>query len=462
MGVLAAGMVALAGCGSGSSNPLRLAAEGPTTTLAGAAPTTTADATAPSGPGASGAAGSTTVAGSSTTAAATTTTEVRPGVDALAAIALTTQPIADIEKLTAMAVRPGDTSIYVTTQTGQVYRIPKGGAPVKVLDLTGTVSEYETGSERGMLGLAFSPVDGRMFLYYTDLQAQAHLVSYAVGDDGIPDPDSVWKVLDIAEPGAGHKGGGINITDDGDALPRRRRRRRQPRPRRPGHDQDAGCDPAHRPVAPPAPATPCPTTTRTSATPPRRPRSSPRACATRGGSGVTPSPTSCGSATSGEDTVEELNRIPDTQTGANFGWYFVEGDHVRYQGAPADVVAPLFTYRHDDIGPAIIGGRVYRGARSGARRRLRVRRHGRSGDGGGRLRPGRHAHGQPAERGDHRLRHRPRQRALRAHPPRRPVQDRPRLNGARSVRRAELAVAGVAEAGDDERVLVEVARRSRR
>ena len=65
----------------------------------------------------------------------------------------------------------------------------------------------------------------------------------------------------------------------------------------------------------------------------------------------------------GEDDVEELNRIPATVAGANFGWYFVEGDHVRYQGVPADAVNPLFTYRHDQIGPAIIGGRVYRGQR---------------------------------------------------------------------------------------------------
>ena len=361
MGVLAAGVVALAGCGSGSSNPLRLAAEGPTTTLAGAAPTTTADATAASAPGGSAAAGPTTVAGSSTTAAATTTTEARPGVDALAAIALTTQPIADIEKLTAMAVRPDDTSIYVTTQTGQVYRIPKGGAPVKVLDLTGTVSEYETGSERGMLGLAFSPVDGRMFLYYTDLQAQAHLVSYAVGDDGTPDPDSVWKVLDIAEPGAGHKGGGINITDDGtlylavgDGGGSRGRD---------AQDMTKTLGAILRIV---------PSTTGPGYTVPddnpyvgdstKAPEIFAKGLRNPWGFWRDPVTDELWISDVGEDTVEELNRIPDTQTGANFGWYFVEGDHVRYQGAPADIVAPLFTYRHDQIGPAIIGGRVYRGS----------------------------------------------------------------------------------------------------
>ena len=359
--MLAAGVVALAGCGSGSDNPLRLAAEGPTTTLAGAAPTTTADATAPSTPGGSGAAGSTTVAGSSTTAAVTTTTEARPGVDALAAIALTTQPIADIEQLTAMAVRPGDTSIYVTTQTGQVYRIPKGGGARQGARSHRHRVRVRDRLRRGLLGLAFSPVDGRMFLYYTDLQAQAHLVSYAVGDNGIPDPDSVWKVLDIAEPGAGHKGGGINITDDGtlylavgDGGGSRGRD---------AQDMTKTLGAILRIV---------PSTTGPGYTVPddnpfvgdstKAPEIFAKGLRNPWGFWRDPVTDELWISDVGEDTVEELNRIPDTQTGANFGWYFVEGDNVRYQGAPADIVAPLFTYRHDDIGPAIIGGRVYRGS----------------------------------------------------------------------------------------------------
>jgi hypothetical protein len=34
---------------------------------------------------------------------------------------------------------------------------------------------------------------------------------------------------------------------------------------------------------------------------------------------------------------------------------------VHEPGAPGDTLPPVFTYRHDEIGPAIIGGRIYRG-----------------------------------------------------------------------------------------------------
>ena len=262
-------------------------------------------------------------------------------------------------------------------------------------------------------------------------------------------------MIDIAEPGAGHKGGGINITDDGtlylavgDGGGSRGRD---------AQDMTKTLGAILRIV---------PSTTGPGYTVPddnpfvgdstKAPEIFAKGLRNPWGFWRDPVTDELWISDVGEDTVEELNRIPDTQTGANFGWYFVEGDHVRYQGAPADIVAPLFTYRHDADRPRHHRRAGLPGERDpGARRRLRVRRHGRPGDGDGRLGPGRHAHRQPAERGDHRLRHRPRRRALRAHPPRRPVQDRARLT--RPVRRrAELAVAGVAEAGDDEGLVVEV------
>ena len=36
----------------------------------------------------------------------------------------------------------------------------------------------------------------------------------------------------------------------------------------------------------------------------------------------------------GEDTVEEVNHIPAGTAGMNFGWCFLEGTQVRYDGAP--------------------------------------------------------------------------------------------------------------------------------
>ena len=67
------------------------------------------------------------------------------------------------------------------------------------------------------------------------------------------------------------------------------------------------------------------------------------------------------------------------QKGLNFGWYFLEGTEVYAEGAPPDgLTPPLFAYRHDEIGPAAIGGKVYRGtAIPGLGGCVRVRRHGR-------------------------------------------------------------------------------------
>lgn len=64
----------------------------------------------------------------------------------------------------------------------------------------------------------------------------------------------------------------------------------------------------------------------------------------------------------GNNTMEEINRLPAGEGGKNFGWYFVEGTFVRYEGVPDDAVPPVHAYTHDDVGPAVIGGCVYRGS----------------------------------------------------------------------------------------------------
>jgi glucose/arabinose dehydrogenase len=338
------------GCASSSpsDNPFVAAGEAVTTTRVAA--TTTVAASGPP-----------TTVGATTTRPTTTTTIARPAADALRDLPLGITHVADVDKATSLVTRPADGSIYVTSQPGQVYRIADGGAPALVLDLSGTVSEWAPGSERGLLGMAFSPVDGRLFLYYTDLQAQAHLVSYAVADDGTPDPDSVWTVMDIAQPGAGHKGGSMSIDDGGvlylalgDGGGSRGRDAQDytkplggivrivPNTTGPGYTV-----PADNPFV---------------GDPDKMPELWAKGLRNPWGFWRDPATGDLWVSDVGEDTVEELNRISAATAGANFGWYFIEGDNVRYQGAPADAVHPVFTYRHDQVGPAIIGGRVYRGA----------------------------------------------------------------------------------------------------
>jgi glucose/arabinose dehydrogenase len=63
----------------------------------------------------------------------------------------------------------------------------------------------------------------------------------------------------------------------------------------------------------------------------------------------------------GNETMEEIDRIPAGHGGLNLGWHFIEGTQVIQDGAPQDAVAPVWAYRHDEVGPAAIGGCFYHG-----------------------------------------------------------------------------------------------------
>lgn len=304
----------------------------------------------------------TTVAADGEPAAATVVETIPPpAVDGFGGLALATTAVADVPMATALATRPGHDAMYVTSQEGRVWRIDGAGAADVVLDLTATVSPHEPGSERGLLGIAFSPVDGRLFVYYTDLEIQAHVVSYALSAEGLPDPASAWNVITIHQPGVGHKGGGMSFDDtgilylavgDGGGSNGRDAQdytkllggiiRIIPSTAGPGYvvppDNPFLNDPARRPEL--------------------------WAKGLRNPWGFWRDPVSgdlwLGDV--GENTVEELDRIPAGTAGVNLGWYFREGNDEREPGGPADPFAPVFTYRHDEIGPAIIGGRIYRGS----------------------------------------------------------------------------------------------------
>jgi hypothetical protein len=65
----------------------------------------------------------------------------------------------------------------------------------------------------------------------------------------------------------------------------------------------------------------------------------------------------------GQELVEEINVIPWTDTGYNFGWSITEGSYC-FEASSCDIdgqTMPVFEYRHDGYGCAVVGGEVYRG-----------------------------------------------------------------------------------------------------
>ena len=118
-----------------------------------------------------------------------------------------------------VAAAPGDRErLFAVEQPGRI-RIARDGqlAPRPFLDLTGKVS---TGNEQGLLGLAFHPgfaQNGRLYVNYTDLDDDTHVVEYRVSatDPDRIDPSSRREVFFLRQPYANHNGGDLVFGPDG-------------------------------------------------------------------------------------------------------------------------------------------------------------------------------------------------------------------------------------------------------
>ncbi len=142
------------------------------------------------------------------------TTEVPAvvGPQPLASISVQLVALAELDQPVDMAVRAGDGALYVVEKRGRVRAVRDGavvGTPV--LDLTDDVS---TGSEQGLLGLAFSPAGGHLYVNYTDTDGNTRIVEYAFSG-GRADPSSRRELLEIDQPYANHNGGDLAFGPDG-------------------------------------------------------------------------------------------------------------------------------------------------------------------------------------------------------------------------------------------------------
>jgi glucose/arabinose dehydrogenase len=120
--------------------------------------------------------------------------------------------VATLDAPLAMAVRTGDSSLYVAEKGGRVMAIRGGKVDrTPVLDVTGLVS---SGSEQGLLGLAFSANGNFLYVNYTDAGGDTNIVEYRM-DGNRADASSARRVMFIQQPYSNHNGGNVVFGPDG-------------------------------------------------------------------------------------------------------------------------------------------------------------------------------------------------------------------------------------------------------
>ena len=118
-----------------------------------------------------------------------------------------------------VTAQPGDTSRLFVVEKGGTVRILKHGVllPSPFIDLSGRVT---TGSEQGLLGMAFHPTDGRVVLSFTVAGptggGRSQLSTFTVGaDPDVLDPASEQLVMVVDQPYSNHNGGHVAFGPDG-------------------------------------------------------------------------------------------------------------------------------------------------------------------------------------------------------------------------------------------------------
>ncbi len=261
-----------------------------------------------------------------------------------------------------------DTRLFVVQQTGQIKIVQSTGAvnAGNFLDITNKITY---GGERGLLGLAFHPQyssNGYFFVYYNDLSGNITVSRYSVnaGDPNTANPTSEKILLNIPKPFSNHNGGSIHFGADGFLYIST-------------GDGGSGGDPNNNGQNKNALLAKLLRIDVNATGPYNIPAGNPFigvdgadevwAYGLRNAWKFSFDHVAGNImlADVGQNQIEEINRMPVTQPGINYGWRCYEGNSTYNAAgcaAASTMTFPVATYNHSGGKCSITGGYVYRGA----------------------------------------------------------------------------------------------------
>ena len=286
----------------------------------------------------------------------------RPPLPASLAVTPVVTGLASPVFLTAPA---GDARLLVVEQPGRI-RIVENGALVTTpfLDIT---SQIASGGERGLLGMAFHPqyaTNGFFYVNFTDTEGDTRVMRFTVSANrNVANPASGKLILRVDQPYANHNGGMIAFGPDGMLYIGM-------------GDGGSGGDPQNHAQTrtdllgdmlrlnvnagdPYTPAAGNPYLSTPNALPEiwayglRNPW---RFSFDRSGGDLY-----IGDV--GQGSREEINVVPSTRAGVNYGWKLMEGLDCYVAGcSQTGLTLPVLDYGHTGGACSVTGGYVYRGA----------------------------------------------------------------------------------------------------
>lgn len=247
--------------------------------------------------------------------------------------------------------RPGDDGhLWLAERAGRVRRLTVGDGgstltPVGdyALDLS---DQTTTEAERGLLGMAFSPDGGLLYVSYTDTDGNSQVASYEMAGDEVV-TSTRTEVFSQEQPYPNHNGGHIVFGPDqqlwlglGDGGS--------------GDDPDNHAQDPDSHLGKMLRIDPQTNDVEIVASGLRNPWR--YSFDTDGSLWI---------GDVGQNAVEEIDRLPAGQIdGANLGWSGYEGKEPYLDGAgrrPDDAIPPVFEYRHEDGNCSVTGGFAYHG-----------------------------------------------------------------------------------------------------